>query len=206
MLAAPAGAAAHTKHVRHAKRHHVARRKAVNPAAKSALPARLAPVSSASTVSPATGVCPGVDLVPNQTNIPQVAQATLCLINQQRAAAGEAPLRSNAALTSAATGHSVEMVALDYFDHVSPSGQAPLDRVSAAGYIPPAAAFDIGENIAVVNDPGTPAAVVAEWMNSPAHRANILDADYRDSGIGVAPAIPGGGVGATYTQDFGEIG
>jgi uncharacterized protein YkwD len=206
VLAAPAGAAVHTKHVRHAKRHHVARHKAVKGAAKSPLLARLGPVSSASAVPPAAGVCRGVALVPNPTNLPQVAQATLCLINQRRAVAGEAPLRANAALTSAATGHCVEMIALGYFDHISPSGQAPFDRISAAGYVPPGAAFGIGENIAVVNDPGTPAAVVAEWMNSPEHRANILDADYRDSGIGVAPGIPGGGAGATYTQDFGEIG
>ncbi len=47
-------------------------------------------------------------------------------------------------------------------------------------------------------------------MNSPEHRENILNGEYRDSGIGVAAAAPrifsGGQAGATYTQDFGVIG
>jgi uncharacterized protein YkwD len=46
-------------------------------------------------------------------------------------------------------------------------------------------------------------------MSSPEHRANILNGDFRDSGVGVAPAAPamcGEGLpGATYTQDFGVV-
>ena len=66
----------------------------------------------------------------------------------------------------------------------------------------------IGENIAVgVLQLSTPAAIVAGWMRSPEHRANILNPDFRDSGIGiVAHALrrySGGQRGATYTQQFG---
>jgi uncharacterized protein YkwD len=52
--------------------------------------------------------------------------------------------------------------------------------------------------------------MVSSWMQSPEHRSNILAADYRDSGIGIAAAVPAsfghGAGGATYTQDFGRRG
>ena len=55
----------------------------------------------------------------------------------------------------------------------------------------------------------TPRAIVAAWMASPGHRANILDARFRDTGIGVSPHPPAsladGQAGAIYTQDFGVI-
>ena len=53
----------------------------------------------------------------------------------------------------------------------------------------------------------TPSAIVAGWMRSPEHRANILNPDFRDSGIGIVAHAPrrysGGQRGATYTQQFG---
>ncbi|HEX3872691.1 MAG TPA: CAP domain-containing protein [Solirubrobacteraceae bacterium] len=162
--------------------------------------------AAATRIASATGVCLGADLVPAPTNLTIVAAATLCLINEQRADAGVGPLRANAELAAAAIAHSADMVASDYFDHVSPSGQAPIDRITAAGYGGADGAVSVGENIAAVGDPATPDAVVAMWMTSPAHRANILDPDYRDSGIGVAPGLPasvGGGPGATFTEDLG---
>jgi uncharacterized protein YkwD len=55
----------------------------------------------------------------------------------------------------------------------------------------------------------TPAAIVASWMASPGHRANILDPDFRDSGVGVVARAPrryaNGQPGATYTQQFGAV-
>jgi uncharacterized protein YkwD len=169
-----------------------------------------ASAAAAAVVTPTTAVaCADATLMPTSTDLARIDAATLCLINQQRAAAGVAALVANSDLTSAAAAHSADMVALDYFDHVSPSGEAPIDRVTAAGYGGPEGPTDLGENIAAVVAPATPDAVVAMWMNSPDHRANILDPDYRDSGIGVAPEIPatvGAGPGATYTQDFGATG
>lgn len=147
--------------------------------------------------------------MPTPKNLVRVAAATLCLINRQRTSRGRAPLHANAALRTAAAGHSLDMVARDYFDHVSPSGADPLVRLRATGYVRPNAAFRIGENIAAATGAlATPAATVGRWMNSPGHRANILTAAYRDTGIGIAPAIPaavGTGPGATYTQDFGTV-
>lgn len=55
----------------------------------------------------------------------------------------------------------------------------------------------------------TPEAMVNAWIASPGHLANILEAEYRDTGIAASPEVPatlrGGGPGATYTQEFGVI-
>ncbi len=158
----------------------------------------------------AAAACPDSMLIPSAGNLDRVAAATLCLINQQRAGHRLAPLQPNAALTGAAGGHSRDMVARKYFDHVSPSGSTPLDRIRQVGYLTPHASYRIAENIAAATGPyATPAAIVRMWMNSAGHRANILNASYRDTGLGIAPGAPrlvGGGPSGTYTEDFGSIG
>jgi uncharacterized protein YkwD len=143
--------------------------------------------------------------MPARGNLNLIRAATLCLINKQRAANGEAPLHADGRLQAAAQGHSNDMVAGDYFDHTSPSGRTFLARIVAAGY---SGWHSLGENIATgTGSYATPAATVDEWMHSPGHRANILDRAFHASGIGVAPAAPpsfaGGAPGGTYTQDFG---
>lgn len=157
------------------------------------------------------GACANTRLRPTRSNIALIRGATLCLINRERAAHGEQPLRANADLDHAAQGHSESMAAQAYFEHTSPDGRTPLGRVQATGYISgQQAAYEVGENIAWGSgQDATPAAIVAAWMASPPHRANILDGEFRDSGIGISPHLPasfaGGQAGAIYTQDFGAI-
>jgi uncharacterized protein YkwD len=140
-----------------------------------------------------------------------VRAATLCLVNQERAGHGLLPLQGNGQLEQAAVGHSDEMVSRDYFAHVAPDGLTPLGRVQATGYIPnQQVGYVVGENIAWGTlQLATPRAIVAAWVASPEHLANILDSDYRDTAIGVDPAAPpslaGGAAGAVYTQEFGVI-
>jgi len=137
--------------------------------------------------------------------------AVLCLINQQRAEHGMQPLAPSPRLESAAEGHCGELIADDYFAHVSPSGETPVDRVRATGYIPgPHSGYVIGENLAWgTYSLATPQAIVAAWVASPGHLANILESQYTETGIGVTPAVPsslgGGAQGATYAQEFGAI-
>ncbi len=194
MLAAapPASSLAAAAPVAHAARHHH-RHQATRHAA-------------APTASQASS-CSDTTLVPAAGNLDRIAAATLCLINDQRSAQGLAPLRADGALAAAASGHSLEMAAQDYFDHVSPGGSDPLARIRRAGYLGRSQNFAIGENIdAATGSLCTPAATVDRWMHSPAHRANILNPAFRDTGVGVAPAAPallGRGQGATYTEDFG---
>jgi uncharacterized protein YkwD len=86
------------------------------------------------------------------------------------------------------------MATRNYFDHATPEGKSPFDRMTAAGYVFRAAA----ENIAAGQR--TPESVVQAWMNSAGHRANILNCSLREIGVGVAN---GGSFGIYWTQDFG---
>jgi uncharacterized protein YkwD len=154
--------------------------------------------------------CPGANLTPNAHNVRLVKAATLCLINRERRRHGERPLKVNHRLMRVARAHSNEMVARDYFSHVSPNGQTLLDRILASGFIAKRTNWCAGENIAWGTMwLATPRAIVSAWMASPGHRANILDRQYRDTGIGIDPALPhamsGGQAGAMYTQDFGAL-
>jgi len=99
------------------------------------------------------------------------------LTNVERAKAGCGALRIDARLTAAAEAHSRDMVDRDYFSHTSPDGKGPGDRAAAAGYPQWS-----GENIAAGYP--TPEAVVRGWMNSPGHRANIVNCQSKATGVG----------------------
>jgi uncharacterized protein YkwD len=163
------------------------------------------------TPTPTPAVCANGAVVPTAGNLTVVRAATLCLINQQRADAGLAPLVENSALDAEAQAHSNDMIATDYFDHAAPNGVDVLARVVSAGFATVADVLDLGENIAAAaGSLASPAATVASWMSSAPHRANVLDPTFRQTGIGVAAAVPAmlgiGSSGATYTQTFGTAG
>ena len=158
--------------------------------------------------------CRNTALRPTAQNITLIRGATLCLINRERVAHGESALRPNVRLRRAAQAHTESMAFGDYFEHIGgggPGGGTPLARMRAVGYISSSRfGYEVGENIAWGTlNLATPRAIVAAWMASPAHRANILDGRYRETGIGVSPHPPTslarGQAGAIYTQDFGVI-
>jgi uncharacterized protein YkwD len=149
--------------------------------------------------------CAGADVVPAADNVVVVGQATLCLLNQQRAAKGVGPLVENPALTSASAGYSQRMVSQGFFAHESPDGGTLVDRLTAAGYLGADATWVVGENIGWGQASlATPRSMVDAWMNSPGHRENLLSADYGQVGLGLALGTPTDQTwGATYTTDFG---
>jgi len=155
--------------------------------------------------------CSDTEVTPEAANIPLVRAAVLCLINRERAQHGELPLRLNGELEAAAQSHTDELVADDYFAHVSPSGETPVERIRATGYVPnPFVGYIIGENLAWgTYTLSTPQSIVSAWIASPPHLANILEGQYRDTGIGITAAVPPslaeGAPGATYGQEFGVI-
>jgi uncharacterized protein YkwD len=159
----------------------------------------------------ASGACADTQLRPSAANLPLIDAATLCLVNRERTSRGLHSLRADADLQHAAQTHSAEMAAGDYFDHIAPTGSTPLSRMRAAGYIFSShIGYAIGENIAWATLwLATPKAIVVGWMASPGHRANILDASFRETGVGVSPhpiaALAHGQSGAIYTQDFGVL-
>jgi uncharacterized protein YkwD len=155
--------------------------------------------------------CKYTDLMPEPGNLELIHSAVLCLVNKKRAESGETPLRVSGQLERAAEGHGREMISEDYFQHVSPSGETPVERIRATGYIPGGqVGYVIGENLAWGTlGLATPRAIVEAWIASPGHLANILEGSYRQTGIGVAPNTPAalgdGEPGATYVQEFGVI-
>ena len=116
----------------------------------------------------------------------------LALVNQERAKVGCSPVTADAGLGSLAENFSDDMAARGFFDHTDPDGATPWDRAKKAGIT------DLGgENIA--RGQANAQAVMDAWMNSPGHRANILNCDYKTMGVGVHFASGG----PWWTQDFG---
>ena len=125
------------------------------------------------------------------------ASEVIELVNIEREARNLHPLSYNEELTLAARLHSQDMGDQNYFDHTSLDGREFYERIADAGYD-----YQIsGENIAAGYP--TPEAVVNGWMNSDGHRANILDPDYCDIGVGYA-AVNGSDFYHYWTQDFGR--
>ena len=150
--------------------------------------------------------CAGAHALPNAHNAAKIRGATLCLLNRERAKRGLGKIRANKKLRLAATRHSSDMVAQQYFDHVGPAGDDVTGRARQVHYLRARASWFLAENIAWgCGTLSTPASVMKQWMHSPPHRANILAAQARDAGVGVAVGAPSGAAGATYTLDFGRI-
>lgn len=122
-----------------------------------------------------------------------VAQAqVLKLVNDERAKVGCSPVAANSALRELAEDFSEAMATQGFFDHTDPAGTTPWDRAAAAGISGLG-----GENIA--RGQADAQAVMDAWMNSPDHRANILNCDFKTLGVGVHF----GSGGPWWTQDFG---
>jgi len=116
------------------------------------------------------------------------------LTNEVRAGAGLPPLAWDDGLAEVARRHAEDLAARGVVAHVV-DGETPLDRVLDGGY---PAAF-VGENLfrayPVAADPTVADGTVIAWMNSPDHRANLLDVEPTQVGVGVVLApIPVDGV------------
>lgn len=90
------------------------------------------------------------------------------------------PLSASRPLDEAAVRHARDMIRRKYFDHRAPDGTQPWDRIRRAGYEPRIS----GENIAY--GPETAEEVVAGWLESPGHCANIMDGRFEHIGVGIA--------------------
>jgi uncharacterized protein YkwD len=155
----------------------------------------------------ATAPCAASDVAASNAPASGVGRAIRCLVNGERAARGLAPLRASRQLRVAAESHGADMVSHRFFAHVSPLAGAITDRARSAGYLSRATdGYVLGEDIAWgEGELSTPAAIVTAWMNSPPHRAVILDRDFRDVGVGVVEGVPVESSlgGATFVLDVG---
>jgi uncharacterized protein YkwD len=112
------------------------------------------------------------------------------LVNAERASRC-GPLAIDDRLATAAQRHSDDMAANDYFSHTSLNGDTLADRAEAAGFT----GSMLGENIAAGQR--TPEDVMAAWMDSEGHSANILNCDNTVIGVGLNED------GWYWTQMFG---
>jgi uncharacterized protein YkwD len=156
--------------------------------------------------SEAASACGAVRLEPAQLGDEGTRRLTLCLIDQERAKRGLAPLVRRDQLELASQRHSEDMVARRFFEHDTPEGTDPQARMQAAGY--PANNAYTGENIAwAAGERASPGEIVDLWMHSPPHRENILRPGFTEIGIGLVRGAPeqqrSDGVPWTYTTDFG---
>jgi len=120
--------------------------------------------------------------------------------NEERIQAKQSSLTIDPKLTAAAQAKAEDMAARNYWAHDTPDGKAPWAFISAAGY-----SYEVaGENLAYGFN-GASEAVVG-WMNSPTHRANILNADYQNVGFAVvnSPDYQGKGPQTIVVAEYGK--
>jgi len=114
------------------------------------------------------------------------------MMNEERAKEGLKPLQADPEMAAVARAHSKDMFARGYFAHNNPDGQDPFDRMEAAKVKFRTA----GENLALAQ---TLEIAHTNLMNSPGHRANIMNPAFGRVGIGV---LDGGFYGLMISQEF----
>lgn len=156
----------------------------------------------------AAGDCAGArSIAVDDATRAQAGEALACLVNRERTARGRPALRTSSLLTSAAMGHSDDMVARKFFSHTGTGGSSPRLRVARTGYLRGGRSALVGETLAwAAGTMATPAEIVSSFLESPDHRRTLLDRRYRELGIGLVEGAPEPGVGAavTATLDFGR--
>lgn len=107
------------------------------------------------------------------------ASGLLSATNSQRTANGLGELTQSSALTRAAQAKAADMAANNYWAHTSPSGKTPWTFIDATGYSYESAGENLAYGFATSSD------TLTGWMNSPGHRANILNTKYTEVGFGI---------------------
>lgn len=151
--------------------------------------------------------CGQTQMEPRKLGVERTQVLILCLLNDERAKRGVAPLSRNPLLERAALLHSEDMVRRGFFEHDTPDGRTPQDRILATGYVT-GRGRATGENLAWGEGfRASPNEIVQGWMNSPGHKKNILRPQFNEIGIGIVLAVPSvedaSGDGATFTTTFG---
>jgi uncharacterized protein YkwD len=155
--------------------------------------ARPVPTTPAPTPTPIPTPTPAPTPTPTPAPAPEtnfvaaVEQELFVMINEERIKNGLAALGNDAKLAEVARAHSTDMAVNNYFSHTNLSGCNSSCRVTNAGY----AWRAVGENLYRMTGyrlgaTETARMMVTGWMNSPGHRANILNKSYTKHGIGVA--------------------
>jgi uncharacterized protein YkwD len=126
------------------------------------------------------------------------AARVMDLVNVERTSRGLAPVAYESRLTQAAEAYAQVLTVHDWFSHVGPDGSTVVDRVTATGF-----PFDtqLGEVLAWGAD-WSPEGIVQAWMDSPAHREQLLEPIYRRAGVGCYFRIEGASTAVRCVMDF----
>jgi uncharacterized protein YkwD len=172
---------------------------AVRPAAGLALAAALLACSLATAAPARAASCPGADAAGGPASARTAA--VVCLTARARERAHRAALRAEDALQRSAALKADSIDRCGTFTH-TPCGKKMTSPMSRTGYA--RGCFSVGENLAWVSVGMTPRQVVNAWLRSPAHRANLLDARFRDTGVASkVVTLADAGTVELWVQHFG---
>jgi uncharacterized protein YkwD len=132
----------------------------------------------------------------------------LAQINLTRGRHGLRPVRLSVPLTAAADQHSQSMAQKGYFSHDSANGGSFFKRIASFYTYRGYSNWSAGENILYSTPDIDSSGALRLWMNSPEHRANLLNRSWREIGIGAvhsasAPGVYNGDEVTIVTADFG---
>jgi uncharacterized protein YkwD len=133
--------------------------------------------------------------IPAQAASPLTARNIVALANTDRTALGVRKVTEDSALDRAAQLKANDMAAKGYFSHVDPSGNQPWMWFKRVGYY----YWGAAENLAINFDSAQ--SVNTAWMNSPSHKANLVNGSYSRMGIGIAHGMYNGKP-ATFVVQF----
>lgn len=130
--------------------------------------------------------------VSNPEPRPDLEAEMLDMLNEERRKKGLDPLQADEESKTVARNHSLDMFSRGYFSHISPEGQTPGNRMRKGGvrFLTSGENLALGQTLLICHN---------GLMNSPGHRANILNPAYGRVGIGI---LDGGKYGLMITQNF----
>jgi uncharacterized protein YkwD len=159
-------------------------------------PAKVPTTAPTKTPTKAPTTTPTTPATTPTTSPSAIEAEVVTLTNNFRQANGCGALRIDNRLVAAARKHSTDMVTKNFFDHTGSDGTNFVQREVAAGYTTGASAENIAWGYRTAQD------VVTGWINSPGHRANMLNCSSIAVGVGLAYKADGT---PYWTQDFGRV-
>ena len=137
-------------------------------------------------------------IVAELEDLTTVRQELLERVNEERREAGVPLLRLQHQLNRTAQGYAEDMLARGFYDHNSPEGTTVMDRARAEGYRGRTTGENLADGAESVDE------VMRGWMESKAHRENLLSPIFRDAGFGVAIGETTDGYRILWVQCFGS--
>ena len=141
------------------------------------------------------GVIGYTSLAPNPE---QLKKDIFAQINKERKESSEIALAESPLLVSAAETKLQDMFNKSYWDHSSPTGEKAWIFINSTGYSYTSAGENLARGFVSANG------MVSAWMDSPTHRKNILDKDFKETGIAVGNGIIDGKSATVAVQLFGK--